>query len=128
MTRFKGSIKGVQAAQAANNQMIAAMQVDGALGEAVRFVTAGAHRFAVQHTVVDTGAWRASHRMTISGLSGRISLDQAAVNPRGGRPAVYGAILEATRGGRYAVYKRTFEDAGPDLLVQAALIIRRGLP
>lgn len=125
---MKVSISGLQAVQSAMLRAIAAMQASGALGEAVRHVVAGVHRYAVQNTVVDTGSWRASHRMQISGLRGRVDIDPSAQNPvRGGYPAVYGAVLERRKGGRYAVYRNTFEQAGPELLRQADAIIRGGL-
>lgn len=128
MTRFSGSIKGIQAAQAANLQMMAALKPNGELGEAVRFITTRAHRFATQNTVVDTGSWRASHRMVMQGLHARIFIDPSSANPRGGRPEEYGAELERIRGGRYAVYKKTAEEAGPGILKEAGQLLIGRLP
>lgn len=128
MSRFNGSIKGIQEAQAAALQALAALQPDGALGKAVQYITAAAGRYAVQNTVVDTGSWRASHRPVVQGLTGRVFLDPAAVSPRGGRPAVYGAALAKKKGGRYDVYKQTVEQAGPEILRQAGHILQGGLP
>lgn len=128
MTRFTGSIKGLQQAQAANVRLMAALTPEGALGEAVRYALTSAHRFATANTVVDTGSWRASHRMLMQKLRGRLFVDPAAASPRGGRPADYGPAHEARKGGRYAVYKRTVEEAGPGILRDAGQILIRGLP
>lgn len=123
------SIKGIQEAQAAVLQAAAAVRPSGGLGKATRYVTLAAHRFAVQNTVVDTGAWRAAQRPQIDGVHGRVFVDPSAVNPKGrGRPAVYGPALELTRGGRYAVYKKTVEVAGPEILAQAGKLIQDALP
>ena len=59
---LKFGIEGIQEAQAACNRALAAVQPKGALGEAVRWGIAEAHRYAVVITHVDTGALRASHR------------------------------------------------------------------
>lgn len=122
------SIRGLQEAQAAVLRAVAALRPTGALGKAVRYVTLAAHRWATAHTVVDTGSWRASHRPDVRGLTGRIFVDPAAVNPRGGHPGVYGPALELTRGGRYAVYARTVNEAGPQLLKAGGKIIEDALP
>lgn len=98
------SIQGLQEAQAANLQLIAAMRPAGVLGRAVTFGTASAHRAAVASTVVDTGAWRASHRMQVSGLRGQIDLDASARNPRSGTLVREYASTLTQRGGRYDVY------------------------
>lgn len=83
-----------------------------ALGRAIQWGTAAAHRYAVSITHVLTGSLRASHRMAVSGLQGRISLDPRARNPRSRqRTAVYGPVEEA-RGGEHAFYRRTVAEAG----------------
>lgn len=128
MSRFQGGIKGIQEAQAGNLKAIAALTPDGSFGEAIRYATTAAHRFAVQNTVVDTGSWRASHRMLIQKLRGRVFIDPSAVNPKGGKPVEYGPALEQKKGGRYAVYKKTYEEAGPEILRQAGHILLGGLP
>lgn len=122
-------IRGIQEVQAATLRAAAAAQVSGALGKAVRYATLAAHRYAVAHTVVDTGSWRAAHRVAIHGSSGRIFLDPSAVNPKsGGKPSHYGAFLELSRGGRYAVYGRTVNEAGPQIVQQAGQILEDALP
>ena len=62
------------------------------------------------------------------GLKGRLFIDPSAVNPNGGRPAEYGAELEREKGGRYAVYKMTVEEAGPELVKQGARILVGAMP
>lgn len=122
------TIEGLQRLQDANVRMIAALEPRGALGEAVRYATAGAHRYAVYVTHVDTGALRASHRMQVVGVRGRVYLDPTGKNPRSRqRTAVYG-LYEEARGGRHAFYRRTIEEAGPRLGREAVAIIIRGMP
>jgi hypothetical protein len=122
-------ISGIQQAQAAAVQALGALKPTGAFGKAVQYVTGQAHRYATQITPVDTGSWRASHRPEVHGLQGRIFLDPTAVNPKShSLPSVYGPRLETQRGGRYAVYEHTVEDAGPGLLNAAGQIITGALP
>lgn len=130
MSDWRGSIKGIQEAQAAIVRALAAVQPDGGLGEAVQYTLAAGHRYMAAHTVVDTGAWRGSHRPVMTGkATGRIFMDPAVLNPRSGDPpAEYGAELERTRGGRYAVYRKTVEEAGPVILRQAGDRLRGKLP
>lgn len=107
------TIRGIQEAQRWNLRAIAALRPSGALGRAIQWGTAAAHRFAVSVTHVITGSLRASHRMAVSGVQGRVYLDTRAKNPRTGqRTAVYGPIEEA-RGGEHAFYGRTAREAGP---------------
>jgi len=106
------TIKGIQEAQRWNARAIAALRPSGALGRAVQWGTAAAHRYAVSITHVDTGALRASHRMAVSGATGRIYLDKTARNPRTRQlTSVYGPI-EEKRGGTHAFYRRTAVEAG----------------
>jgi len=128
---LNASIKGLQEAQAASLQAAATIQGDGRYGldNAVQDVTVKAHRFAVANTPVDTGAWRASHRPEVHGLTGRVFIDPAATNPKSGsKPAVYGPELELIRGDRYAVYKRTVNEAGPQVLDEVGERLRKALP
>ena len=120
------SIEGIQEAQDANLRDIAAMGPSGALGEAVRFVTVGLHRHALIVTHVDTGALRGSHRMLIDGGRAEIYIDPGSVNPKGGRPAVYGPI-EHERGGEHAFYDRAMYEAGPGLISRAVGMILGGI-
>lgn len=103
----KLSIKGLQEAQARNNKRIANLKPPGAFGKLIRYFTALLHRFMVQVTHVDTGALRASERMDVDGLHGRVYVDPNAVNPRDGkRTSVYG-VFENARGGEHAFFDRT---------------------
>jgi len=104
------SIKGIQEAQAVNAKMIARLQPNGEVGQKIKDLTSSAHRYAVSITHVLTGSLRASHRMELKGLRGRIYLDPSAINPRTGqKPAVYG-YYENKRGGEHAFYDRTVEE------------------
>lgn len=109
---IKLTITGIQELQAWNIRAIAAMKPKGAFGQAIIWGTTEAHRYAVSITHVDTGALRASHRMAIEGLQGRIYIDPNTRNPRTGEsPAEYG-MEEHARGGSHAFYGRTIEEAG----------------
>lgn len=125
---MKGTIKGLQETQHAVLQAVAATRPRGGLGRAVRYATLAAHRYATQETVVDTGSWRASHRPEVTEDHGRIFLDPSAQNPNGGLPSVYGPALELTRGGRYAVYRKTVQEAGPQIVAQAGKLLEGELP
>jgi hypothetical protein len=119
------TIKGIQEAQRWNVRAIAALRTGGALGRAIQWGTAAAHRYAVSITHVDTGALRASHRMAVSGAQGKIYLDASARNPRSGqRTAVYGPAEEA-RGGEHAFYRRTVAEAGSKIGQEMAQMVAR---
>lgn len=108
------SITGIQEAQADNLKRMTALKPNGELGEAIKEATLGAHRYAVQITHVWPvlgGGLRASHRVETKGLTGRVYIDQSAVNPRGQMPSVYG-FYENRRGGDHAFYDRTVEEFG----------------
>ena len=125
--QVKLGISGLQELQDENARSIAALQPGGALGQAVKHVTAGAHRYTVAITHVDTGALRASHRMEVQGLRGRIYIDPTARNPRSGqRTSVYGPF-EHARGGEHAFYDRAAEESGPRLVREAQEIIERAV-
>lgn len=105
-------IKGIQEAQAANIKRIAALKPQGELGQVIKAQTTAAHRYAISITHVITGSLRASHRMELKGLRGRIYLDPGAVNPRTKqKPSIYG-FYENKRGGEHAFYDRTVEEYG----------------
>ncbi len=106
------------------SRAIEAMTAHGALGKGVRHVTVGAQRYAAQHTVEDTGTWRASQTAEVNRLRGRVFIDPNNLNPKSkSRPVDYGARLEITRGGRYAAYEQTVNQAGWRLLKEAGQII-----
>lgn len=103
-------IKGIQEAQADNAKRIAALKPQGELGQIIKDQTIAAHRYAISITHVITGSLRASHRMELKGLRGRIYLDPGAVNPRTKqKPSIYG-FYENKRGGEHAFYDRTVEE------------------
>lgn len=113
-------IEGIQAAQAHNLRMLAALQPRGTMDKIVYMAAIELHRYAVSITHVDTGALRASHRILIEAgrARGQISIDPSSVNPRGQRPYEYGP-LEHARGGSHAFYKRTVDERGKAVLKQA---------
>ena len=127
-TGMEVTIRGIQAAQRANAQLIAAVSPDGAFGRAIREATAAVHRYAVSISHVDTGAMKASHRMQIRGLEGRVSLDQTARNPRSRVPTHEYGAHEHQRGGSHAFYERTYHEAGPGIARQAIQTVRRRCP
>ncbi len=124
----KLSITGIQQAQAMNNRAIAELQPSGALGRAVQYGTVTAHRYAIGLTHVDTGALKASHRMELSSLRGRIYIDPSTSNPRSGQaPATYGPY-EHDRGGSHAFYQRVIDEHGAQIEREMERIVQRGLP
>lgn len=121
------TITGLQAAQAKNLRRVAALQPSGALGRAVLYGTTAAQRAAVANTHVDTGALRASHRMEVGGLRGRVFIAPDAVNPQSNaRTAVYGAY-EHARGGNHAFYDRVIAEQGPQIEHEMRRIVRGAL-
>ena len=102
------NIAGLQQAQRRNLERIAAMKPGGRLGAAIRDIALDAHRFLTSVTHVITGAYRASNRVSISGLTAKINVDSFAVNPRGGKPIIY-SVYEERRGGDHAAYARTYD-------------------
>ena len=110
------SITGLQEAQADNQRRIAMFKPGGEVQQAIKDATIGAQRYAIQITHILTGSLRASHRMKVKGLRGRIYIDPKAVNPRSNqRPAVYG-YHENKRGGSHAFYDRTIEEYGKEIV------------
>jgi len=108
------SMTGLQEAQADNLKRLAALKPSGELGEGIKEATLAAHRYAVQITHVWPilgGGLRASHRVEMKGLIGRVYIDPSAVNPRGQMPSVYG-FYENRRGGSHAFYDRTVDEYG----------------
>lgn len=100
------TIKGIQEAQRKNLQRMAAMKPEGRLGNAVRSIALEAHRYMTSVTHVDTGAYKASNRVSMIGLTAKINVDTSAVNPHGGKPVIY-SVYEEARGGDHAAYALT---------------------
>ena len=122
------AIEGIQEVQDANLQRIAALKPTGAAGKAIKYGTIRLHRYAVAITHVWKylgGGLRASHRMAVEGMSGKITIDPSAVNPRGQKPSIYGPY-EHARGGTHAFYKRTVAEEGPETAKRmGAMILKK---
>jgi len=115
------TIRGLQEAQRWNLRAIANTKSSGQFGMAIRDITVGLQRYEVSITHVDTGALKASERIEIMGLSGRIYIDPSAQNPRSGvRTAIYGET-EDLRGGSHAFGARTEREGAP-LIINLALV------
>ena len=119
------TIKGLQELQDKNARRIAALQPKGALGRAIQYATIEARRYLVSITHVDTGAYRASHRMQVKAGQGRIFVDPSARNPRSKQLVAEYAELEEARGGEHAAYERTARDMGEQALDRAIQYIQR---
>ena len=127
----KPTIQGLQELQRANAQNIAAVKPDGATGRAVLYATTAVQRYAMAITHVDTGSWRASHRMEYrearDGARGEVYVDPRAINPRSGaRPVDYATKWEL-RGGEMAVYERVMSEQGERIAGDAVNMIKWAL-
>lgn len=120
--RVEGLREAQEALQRAERFVSGAEGVQRVIGEAAM----RAQRYAVGITHVDTGALKNAHRMRLGGKHAEIYLDPGARNENGGRPAVYGPYEEA-RGGAHAFYRRTIDEAGPDIVRQAQADMARYL-
>jgi hypothetical protein len=127
MFDVKLSITGIQEAQARNNRAMAALRTSGAFGAAIQYATAAAHRYAVALTHVDTGSLKASHRMEMSGLRGRVYIDPSATNPRSRQQTAEYGPYEHVRGGSHAFYQRTVDEYGPRIRREALAILKAGI-
>jgi hypothetical protein len=106
---MKMDIRGLQEAQARNVRRIAKLKPGGEFGQLLQRVTAYTHSQAVRVTHIDTGALRASHRMEITDVRGRVFIDPSAHNPRSKERVEDYAEIEENRGGGHAFYKRATE-------------------
>ena len=121
------SIKGLQEAQRWNLRAIAATKPTGQFGVTIRDILTQLQRYEVSITHVDTGALKASERIEIMGLSGRIYIDPSAQNPRSGvRTAIYGET-EDLRGGSHAFGARTEREGAPPIINLALVQLGRSL-
>jgi len=126
------TITGIQELQKANAEMMRAISPRGALGKAIKEGTQAAHRYAQIITHVDTGAWKGSHRMAYREVGtsprGEVYIDPSSVNPVSNvRPAVYASGWEEW-GGEMAVYERTVNERGDQIIRDMTAIIRRAMP
>jgi len=125
------SITGLQEAQQKNLQDMNALKPDGALGEAIKWGMIAGHAFAVKITHVDTGAWKASHRMeyrTAGGSPrGEVYIDPGARNPRHPTPVAEYATIWELREGDMAVYLRTEKEQGDKITKGMQKILYDGM-
>jgi hypothetical protein len=113
------TIRGLQEAQRWNARAIANMRPSDKFGRLIQTITTQLQRQEIAITHVDTGALRASERMEINGLRGRIFIDQNARNPRSGVPTHVYAVFENARGGEHAFAERAARDIAPRIVNQA---------
>lgn len=136
-------LRGLEQIQAANQQLLMAVNPSGGLGKGIKFATLDLLQYAIAITHVVTGTLQRSHLadygaahvetwrtgfIFLRQAAGRIYLNPAAMNPvTKERPAVYG-ITEHSRGGSHAFYERTVSERGPYAAAIALGIIRSELP
>lgn len=121
------TIKGLQELQRWNLRAIANAKPDGEYGRALRNILTQLERYEVAIIHVDTGALRASPRIELRGLSGRVYLDPTATNPRTRqKTSIYGAV-ENARGGEHAFGERTVHEAAPRIVGTALAMLGRSL-
>lgn len=127
----KLTLTGIQEVQQRNLRRIAALQPEGAAGQAVKDALIALQRYAVQIThvgkYVGGGALKNAHRIEIEdGLTGKVYIDPSSVSPRRtttkARPVEYG-VYENARGGEHAFYDRTVNEAGPAVTERAKAYI-----
>ena len=124
------TIKGLRELQDLNIKTIHALKPNNALGRAVKFVTEMAHHYIVTITHVDSGAYRASHRMEVD-LNvgrGRVFVDPSARKPRTRELVRDYAEIEESRGGSHAAYTRTQAEIGQKALDRGVAYIKGQLP
>ena len=123
MPDFDVTIKGLQQAMDANVRAIAALQPSGELGRAIRDVTVELARYKTAITHVDTGAYRASTRMEVTNLRGRIYIDPTAYNPRSRQLVTRYAPDEEARGGSHASFQRTLDERAQQAVSRVGAVI-----
>lgn len=123
--RFR--LRGLERLQAANVQLMKAINPRGGLGRGVKVATLHLHKYAVAITHVQTGTLKRSHIMDFASggvqtyrfgipivdkAVGRIYINPGARNPvTGERPEEYGPMEHAKRGS-HAFYKRAVDEQG----------------
>lgn len=135
MTGVRMTIRGLQEAQKANLELLAAMRPDGAVGRTIVIATAETHRRLTRNTPHDIGALRATRRTEVIGLRGRVYNDPGARNPRSRTPpAEYDVYLHAQgripglRSGIRASMPYTVEHDGPKIAHRAIKLMVKGFP
>ena len=127
------SIQGLQEAQERNLRRIAALRPEGVRGAAVQMGATRFHRALTQNTPWDTGALRASRRITFNSSVPRAQVFTSgnAYNPRSSTPpAEYDVYLHAQgfksglRGGIRASFPYTMQQQGPQILADMTDMIQ----
>lgn len=124
---IKFRLRGLERLQAANLQLMRAINPRGGLGKGVKVATLYLHKYAVAITHVQTGTLKRSHVMDFASggvqtyrygipivgkAVGRIYINPSARNPVTGQmPYKYGTVEHAKRGS-HAFYKRTVDERG----------------
>ena len=103
MAKPKITIEGLQKAQAASLQLIAALQPTGGVHKATKEMTIRAFRWVVTMTHVKTGTLKASRRMEVQEMRG-IIFTVAGRNPKTGKSAKGYDVPEQFRGGSHQTY------------------------
>lgn len=132
------SIQGLQEAQQRNLKRIAALSPDGVLGRAVQWAAGEMHRHLTANTPWETGALRASRRITFTedgdDVRAQIFDSRNAYNPRSNTPpAEYDVYLHARgfapglRGGIQASYPWTRQKYGQTITSRMMGRVKIGL-
>jgi len=138
-TNYSGqglSIQGLQEMQERNLRRIAALKPGGVRGAAVQMGATRFHRALTHNTPWDTGALRASRRITFEPSVPRAQIFTSgnAYNPRSKTPpAEYDVYLHAhgfkpgLRGGIQASFPYTMQKQGPRILKDMTDMIQKGI-
>jgi hypothetical protein len=137
------SVEGLREIQAANLQLLRAVNPRGGLGRAVKEAADFLFRYSVGITHRVTGTLAASHRIDFaagrlltsftgatigSDAVARIYIDPGAKNPvTRQRPVIYGPA-EHGKGGTHAFYRRAVSEQGTTALAIAHTIMMSELP
>jgi len=130
------SIKGLQEMQQRNLRRIATLKPEGVRGQAVQMGATRFHRALTKNTPWDTGALRASRRITfnMSVPRAQIFTSGGGYNPRSSTPpAEYDVYLHAMghkrglRGGWTDSFPHTMQQQGPKILDDMAAMIARAI-
>jgi len=129
---IKIRLRGLERIQAANLQLMRAINPRGGLGKGVKVATLYLHKYAVAITHVQTGTLKRAHVVDFaSGVGkavGRVYINPSARNPVTGQmPYKYGTVEHAKRGS-HAFYKRTVDERGKAAAALALAQIGHELP
>jgi len=130
------SIRGLQEALERNERRIIAMKPGGVRGAAVQMGASRFHRALFANTPWQSGALRASRRITFNASIPRAQIFTSgnAYNPRSSTPpAEYDVYLHARgfrrglRGGIQASFPYTMQKQGPQILADMTDMIQDGI-